>query len=153
VITITEQREVLRTVLQDISGIDTVFLRRPPAIQRVQLPAIVFYPGRATYDRAEDGARSLTIRREWAVVVYAQEMMTGRHQEAEEAVEAFLTAVPEKLAKTLRARLDDGRVFNIDLHNAGDGGVVPLRYSDTDYAGAEFRVTVTTEDYLTPTTD
>ena len=152
-ISITDQREAIQAVLQTIPDVKTVFLRRPKAIQPAQLPAVVFFPGRATYDRREDGALSLTIRREWTARIYAMEHMAGRPGDSEATAEPFLSAVPETLGAYLRLALDDGRVFDLELHSGGDGGVMALPYGDITYTGVEVRFFTKTETYLDPQSD
>jgi len=152
-ISITAQREALKAVLDTVPGITHVFVRRPEAIQAAQLPAIVLVPGRASYDRHEDGALSLTVRREWTARVYAAQLMTMREGEAEAAAEPFLTAVPATLGAYLRLTDGSGQTFDLEVHNGGDGGVLPLSYSDIAYTGVEVRFFTKTEDYLDPKSD
>lgn len=149
-ITIEEQQDKLKTLLDSVSGLTTVFADWPDEVQRRELPALVFSPRNATYDERSVGENRFTVRRQWIGLLLAKESAQGREYQSEGEAKPFLTSIPDKLEAYPRVELDDGRAFGLELHQGGDEGIRPVAYNGITYIGTVFTFYTVTTTRITP---
>lgn len=141
-ITVAEQRDALGAALTGLSGVKTVFKRRPNALQDSQLPALLLVPGEARHDHDLYEA-SLRIRRNWSMWLAVCQRGQGREYEAESQAEPFVERLAIAVAALPILMLDDGRGFTMEP--TGDSCVRPLDWAGTTYAAVEQRFTTIVE--------
>jgi hypothetical protein len=135
-ITLEEQQEILKPILETVPGLTTVRTDFPGAVQHDQLPLLWLSAGEAEYDQVTRGAQSLRIRRTWKAVLLVEKVELGNTFQAEEATKPFLTAIPVKLAAYPTLKLADGCTFDLRLDKRRDEGVRKLRFDEvTGYTG------------------
>lgn len=149
-ITVEEQQAVIKPILETVDGIVSVEVNLPDAVKSDTLPMLVLWPREATYDRRSDGAHEYRVRRRWVVLLLVLESAQGREWYSDSAVKPFLTTIPDKLAAYPQVKLDDGRSFDLDLHQGGDRGADPLTYKKKSYAGTGFTFYTVTETTINP---
>jgi hypothetical protein len=149
-ITIEEQQEALRPVFEDVTGITEYLEDFPDALQPQQLPCLITVAGEATYDQETYGADSLLIRRRWEAVLLIKLRDPTREFQSEQDVKPFLTSIPLALAAHPVITLEDGRGFEVKLHQGGDRGARGVRINNNPYTGSVFSFFTIVEDTVDP---
>ncbi len=131
-----------------INGVRTAYDNIPTVLQAAELPGLVIFPGKGTYNTDEQGDQTNVITRIYRMVLYLAEAPLNTEGQTQIEADPFFDAVPAHFSGRPQLTLDgatepQNSVFNSALLE-DDGfqiGAYPLT-TDKQYALIEWRLQV-----------
>lgn len=125
--------QVWKNFGSDANGrrIQTAFPNIPRTVQPAQLPAVIIFPGAATYDYDEYGENIVSETRKYRSLLLVSSALLGNEQTGEENVEPYFSRVRDYFAA--RPGLEDDtenepHTVVVECHIVGDSGYVKAEY-------------------------
>jgi len=129
-----------------IPGITTAFPSIPRVVQDAELPAVVIFPGEATYDVDTFGDNDVVETRLYRILFLIQKAAYGTEDQAQVAIEPFFNTIRDYFLARPGLELTGAMLPQTVVYNAtmlGDSGYQIIGYPQgSDYAAIEYRLQV-----------
>lgn len=144
---LAEIRERIAAMGETITGIEKTFARPPRVLQNAELPALVVFVGRSTYNLLSHGEQMNMDNRVYDVVLYAASAGDGTEGQSEEECETLMERVKAHYIATPGLELSGSSLSVYDTEMLGDSGIQYLRYplnapNAKAYIGSVFQIRV-----------
>lgn len=132
-----------------ITGVTTSFANIPRVLQDVELPALVVYPGAATYEYGPQGSDTVQETRAYDLTLYIARTAFGTETQGQVAVAPFFDRIRAYFAARPGLELDGAAEPRVRVYNAlltNDSGLQVIEYpaeSGDTYFAISARVEVT----------
>ena len=136
----------IATLAGQVEGVKTAFEQIPRIISNAQVPAIVIFPGEATYDVTTLGEQSVLEDRIYRIVLFYAEAAFGTQGQQQIGIEPMFTRIRDYfLARPGLSLSGDNTNVIYDATMQGDAGFQIVDYPSgtdktTSFAAIEFRL-------------
>lgn len=134
----------IATILEGISGIQSVYAGRPNDVAPAMLPAFIVFTDAATIDEEADD--KLMITRVYRPVLVVSAWTMNIELESEALCRPFFNLFEQAIVERPMLELTPGvspLAPVVRCRYLGDSGVINIHLGGKDYAGVEFRVEIT----------
>lgn len=130
-----------------IPGIQTAFASIPRVVQDAELPAVVIFPGEATYDVDTFGDNDVVETRLYRILFLIQKAAYGTETQAQVAIEPFFNTIRDYFLARPGLELTGATLPQVVVYDSvmlGDSGYQIIGYPDaqSSYAAIEYRLSV-----------
>ncbi len=137
----------IAAMAQLIPGITVAFPSIPRVVQDAELPAVVVFPGEATYDVDTFGDNDVVETRLYRVLFLIQKAAYGTEDQAQVAIEPFFNTIRDYFLARPGLELTGATLPQTVVYNStmiGDSGYQIIGYPDqqSSYAAIEYRLSV-----------
>lgn len=145
--TVQETTERIATLCGNIEGVRTAFTQIPRIISNAQVPAVVIFPGEATYDVTTMGEQMVLEPRIYRIVLFYAEAAFGTQGQSQIGIEPMFTRIRDYFLARPGLSLPDDASVIYDATMQGDSGFQLIDYASgqdklTQWAAIEFRLEV-----------
>lgn len=124
-----------------VTGITKAFPDIPRVVQDAELPAVVIWPGEATYDTDSGGDNDVLETRTYQAFLLVQNLQLGTENQAQIAVDPFIDRIRDYFLARPGLELTGASPPQMVVDNATllrDSGYIVQNYGGVDYGAVIF---------------